>query len=198
MSFLSLFWGQFHGGSTNESSNVNDAMALQQDTAFQRLDTDLRHFITEIAEGHTDLAHLIQNQTEEIKEHVLDQHRETRNVISYKFEEQETKAISGTACQSFLESFWFHNINQRKSDVKASHPETYNWMFRGSNAAFEDQKFEYQPQDLGDSFEAWLGSQEPCYWISGKPGSGKSTLIKFLIDHPSTAHRYPTRIESRS
>jgi len=34
--------------------------------------------------------------------------------------------------------------------------------------------------NLGD----WLKSENDMYWISGKPGSGKSTLVKFLVDSP--------------
>ncbi|TLD19324.1 hypothetical protein PspLS_09775 [Pyricularia sp. CBS 133598] len=36
----------------------------------------------------------------------------------------------------------------------------------------------------GDNFVNWLGSDENMYWISGKPGSGKSSLVKFIL----TAH----------
>ncbi|KAI9167865.1 Dehydrogenase RED2 [Paramyrothecium foliicola] len=36
------------------------------------------------------------------------------------------------------------------------------------------------------TFVEWLRSDEPFFWIQGKPGSGKSTLIKFLINHEST------------
>ncbi|KAF5545951.1 hypothetical protein FMEXI_5867 [Fusarium mexicanum] len=32
-----------------------------------------------------------------------------------------------------------------------------------------------------DCFIDWLKSDQPVYWISGKPGSGKSTLMKFLV-----------------
>lgn len=35
--------------------------------------------------------------------------------------------------------------------------------------------------DLWDNFGDWLRSESKLYWISGKPGSGKSTLVKFLI-----------------
>ncbi|KAI6569838.1 hypothetical protein MCOR04_008234 [Pyricularia oryzae] len=35
-----------------------------------------------------------------------------------------------------------------------------------------------------DNFVNWLGSDEKMYWISGKPGSGKSSLVKFIL----TAH----------
>ena len=37
-------------------------------------------------------------------------------------------------------------------------------------------------QDLGD----WLRSDEPLFWIQGKPGSGKSTLVKSLTSHEAT------------
>lgn len=32
-----------------------------------------------------------------------------------------------------------------------------------------------------DNFQEWLLSESNTYWISGKPGSGKSTLVKFLV-----------------
>lgn len=37
-----------------------------------------------------------------------------------------------------------------------------------------------------DSFVDWLKSDLPVYWITGKPGSGKSTLMKFLISDSRT------------
>jgi hypothetical protein len=37
-----------------------------------------------------------------------------------------------------------------------------------------------------DSFKDWLMSEQPIYWVSGMPGSGKSTLMKFLLKHPKT------------
>src|SRR3569833_1005430 len=35
-------------------------------------------------------------------------------------------------------------------------------------------------------FEAWLKSGGGIYWIVGKPGSGKSTMMKYLSSHPRT------------
>ncbi|CVL03615.1 uncharacterized protein FMAN_15097 [Fusarium mangiferae] len=37
-----------------------------------------------------------------------------------------------------------------------------------------------------DSFSNWLKSDLPVYWISGKPGSGKSTLMKFIVSDSRT------------
>ena len=35
-------------------------------------------------------------------------------------------------------------------------------------------------------FSEWLESDQSVYWVSGKPGSGKSTLMKFLADNAET------------
>lgn len=52
------------------------------------------------------------------------------------------------------------------SEVKAA----FGWIF-------EDPK----PEDLPwDNFSKWLPSDEALYWITGKAGSGKSTLMKYL------------------
>jgi hypothetical protein len=38
-----------------------------------------------------------------------------------------------------------------------------------------------------DSFTDWLVSDKPCYWISGNPGSGKSTLMRYLLENHKTS-----------
>ena len=35
---------------------------------------------------------------------------------------------------------------------------------------------------------AWISSDQPLFWIRGKPGSGKSTLMRYMWGHPSLAH----------
>ena len=35
-------------------------------------------------------------------------------------------------------------------------------------------------------FSEWLRKDHGIYWVTGKPGSGKSTLIKFIVQHPKT------------
>ena len=44
--------------------------------------------------------------------------------------------------------------------------ETYNWIF--------------ETGELSCGLASWLASSEPVFWIQGKPGSGKSTLMNFL------------------
>ncbi|KAF4451006.1 hypothetical protein F53441_5953 [Fusarium austroafricanum] len=53
----------------------------------------------------------------------------------------------------------------------------------------DDSKFAglSQSQANWDGFTDWLLSDTPIYWISGNPGSGKSTLMKYLSEHPRTS-----------
>ncbi|KAI4236155.1 MAG: hypothetical protein LQ349_002726 [Xanthoria aureola] len=74
----------------------------------------------------------------------------------------------------FLRSLWFEEINTRMNDIADSHSQTLHWMFE-DNAT--------RPWD---SFCSWLQGNDRLYWINGKPGSGKSTLMKFLISSPRT------------
>nr|RBR01097.1 hypothetical protein FVER53263_10590 [Fusarium verticillioides] len=50
----------------------------------------------------------------------------------------------------------------------------------------EDSTPSHRQQRNWDSFVDWLKSDLPVYWITGKPGSGKSTLMKYLISDSRT------------
>jgi hypothetical protein len=53
----------------------------------------------------------------------------------------------------------------RHDDISEAHHKTYEWIF--------------ERQEIG--FTEWLSRGEGIFWIHGKPGSGKSTLMKFLL-----------------
>jgi hypothetical protein len=55
---------------------------------------------------------------------------------------------------------------------------TYEWIFTNPDAETETRPY--------DSFRAWLQGGRGIYWIAGKPGSGKSTLMKFIKNHKKT------------
>ncbi|UQC88775.1 uncharacterized protein CLUP02_14300 [Colletotrichum lupini] len=69
-----------------------------------------------------------------------------------------------------LQSLKFDQIKTRQEAIKKSHRDTFNWIFEEENTTFSQ----------------WLESENGFYWIRGKPGSGKSTLMKFLVSHQTT------------
>ncbi|KAL8989895.1 MAG: hypothetical protein Q9177_001318 [Variospora cf. flavescens] len=62
----------------------------------------------------------------------------------------------------------------RIAAVQTAYRATFDWLFNPNVVSFSD----------------WLGNDikhsQPLYWIQGKPGSGKSTLMKFAMMDPRT------------
>ncbi|KAL8855295.1 MAG: hypothetical protein Q9178_008059 [Gyalolechia marmorata] len=74
----------------------------------------------------------------------------------------------------FLESLWFSDMNLRTNDVSASYPGTFQWMFDTTT------------KKPWSSFTEWLKGNDHMYWVQGKAGSGKTTLMKFIANDPRT------------
>jgi AAA ATPase domain len=68
-------------------------------------------------------------------------------------------------------------MHDREEEVAEAHGKTFEWIFKQ-----ETEK------GINNQFKTWLTTNElgPIYWISGKPGSGKSTLMRFLFGHSNT------------
>lgn len=76
-----------------------------------------------------------------------------------------------------LASLYFSGLLDRIEHIPEAYQETFEWIF--------------DPPETGrwDSFADWLQDSDGnrIYWITGKPGSGKSTLMKYLFRHTRTA-----------
>ncbi|KAH6845538.1 hypothetical protein B0I37DRAFT_380479 [Chaetomium sp. MPI-CAGE-AT-0009] len=72
---------------------------------------------------------------------------------------------------AILDTLHFSQIKEREFSIAEAHRETFQWIFgeKGRN-----------------KFVRWLRQNDGIYWVAGKAGSGKSTLMKFLTDHPNT------------
>ena len=84
--------------------------------------------------------------------------------------------------QKILDSLHFRYIKVRQSDIPEAHAKTFNWIFGASGGSANDPPTHIR-------FTEWLSqkhNQQGIYWIAGKAGSGKSTLMKFLCNHERT------------
>jgi hypothetical protein len=109
-----------------------------------------------------------------------------------------------------LETLRFHGMEDRFGNIAEAHKRTFEWVFLDEEGAsrsdlnafdsYSDRKedgaekipeeqedgggFSKQPQ--GSNFIRWIHGDSGLYWVTGKPGSGKSTLMKFLHDDSRT------------
>lgn len=81
-----------------------------------------------------------------------------------------------------LRSLSFDSRPVRHSSITKASERTFEWAFK-----------EARPQgDNGpsavdtESFLTWLREDSGVFWVTGKPGSGKSTFMKFVADHTIT------------
>jgi hypothetical protein len=80
--------------------------------------------------------------------------------------------------QFLLHSLKYTAMQDRYEGIAKSHKETFTWIF-------EEPKEEQKPWS---SFIDWLKHGTAPYWITGKAGSGKSTLMKFISRNDETLH----------
>lgn len=90
-----------------------------------------------------------------------------------------------------LRSFQYTTLYDREQNIKDAHGKTFQWVFSGRG----------KKQHAYNNLQDWLQSPEQVYWITGKPGSGKTTLMKFITStlHDEIAFGYlPDKSSSKS
>ncbi|KAI3322456.1 hypothetical protein HD806DRAFT_523297 [Xylariaceae sp. AK1471] len=80
-------------------------------------------------------------------------------------------------------SSW-RDVNPRYNDVHEAHIATFEWIFEESPGCCP-KITELEPH-LKTTFVDWLRRGEGIFHVAGKPGSGKSTLMKFIFKHKNT------------
>ncbi|KAL9561987.1 hypothetical protein ACKAV7_013910 [Fusarium commune] len=217
----------------------SEAARLQQESAFQKLDTDVQSLVNQLAQGVTDVQNLVKHEHATIRSVVTRETTRAEVAINSHTNSQvlklRTTAETKRKCEVFLQSLKAPRMNQRYNDVMDSRDASFNQVFAtyedmidmyygdseesGHSRDDDDSEHDADAGDasgdsgdvdsesyesseaasyshyLGcidgiyrswDSFNMWLQSDEKLFYIQGKPGSGKSTLIKFILDQDQT------------
>ena len=97
-----------------------------------------------------------------------------------------------------LSTLWFPEMNDRENRIKEVTEETVEWIFFEPTSVREYEIYGFDPETAETNstardppnqptkFQEWLHSSQPMFWICGKPGSGKSSLMKYLIKNRRT------------
>ncbi|KAF2728839.1 hypothetical protein EJ04DRAFT_556507 [Polyplosphaeria fusca] len=79
----------------------------------------------------------------------------------------------------------FSEIEERQEAIAKAHQKTFEWVFQGDHRP-SDKERQAEQAAQWDNFIRWLHSDKHIYWITGKPGSGKSTLMKYISRNART------------
>lgn len=104
------------------------------------------------------------------------------NVPVPKVSEKPRLAPASLLYDFILENLAYKTMHDREEEVAEAHRSTFDWVFNQADTRGK------QSDCLEHELTAWLGTDElgPIYWITGKPGSGKSTFMRFLFQHDLT------------
>ncbi|KAJ0119786.1 small s protein [Diaporthe amygdali] len=168
-----------------------DLQALRESTRVQALDEDTQRLIhavsTDCEATRQELADRTETLNEKLdearwysdKQHqestslALHHHREQmnaiRNISNHPKHANEHVGVS-TVIQEVLNALWFSRMADRFDDIEPAHHQTFEWIYSGEI----DNKLSRR------TFMGWMAGESGVYWVSGRAGSGKSTLMKFL------------------
>jgi hypothetical protein len=172
------------------------AIASRPDSA---LDENARNIASALLEDRSLFQSTIESQTQiitdllqetqrtvinEFKRELKREFKRSRFLLGVLPKSASTEASSSTtevayktaAEDRILESLLFPSISKRYEGVIEAHANTYKWIF-----------LDPRPEDRPwSSFTDWLKNGNGIYWINGKAGSGKSTLMRYLYEHSLT------------
>jgi hypothetical protein len=91
--------------------------------------------------------------------------------LSSSFQMVKQQDMEMAKMEALLDGLQFPEMLRREEAIHDAHIHTFSWIFDEESSVFKD----------------WLENGTGIFWINGKAGSGKSTLMKFLNEHDKTS-----------
>lgn len=104
--------------------------------------------------------------------------QKTTRTFQTEYVEDISNTRLKTLTELFLKNLAFEEIEDREVRIHPACERTFEWIYS-------------DPSPTGkawSNFSRWLSHGDSIYWITGKPGSGKSTLMKFLFQDQRTSN----------
>lgn len=122
-------------------------------------------------------------QAKDMKASLQDTAASQQNVqiVLGKIETLSQQAAVAETSTKILKSLQFSRMHDRQSTIHERHQETFSWIF----------------EDSASPFKTWLAEGSGAFWVSGKAGSGKSTLMKYINHSPITTNLLRTWARAR-
>lgn len=182
------------------ASNKIDLLQVQQSRRFENLDETTQQIVRGLLDIRRTVAEDLNPRIQALTQILdrgevvitIDKTTEQRRVFSIKQAGEHAESVKDKElCKSVfdneqkvrkdvakevLKNLWYPTIKERFEEVSEAHQKTFNWVFQSHN--------ENTMNIQSSNFVKWLRHDGGLYWINGKAGSGKSTLMKYIYNDP--------------
>ncbi|KAK4937852.1 hypothetical protein LTR10_021573 [Elasticomyces elasticus] len=149
-------------------------LAGQHRQILDEFEDSQRKLASDILNGNTVVRDLLETLSDQGRAHVTQEHTLTRQHIDTQFASLAQRQAYQAGFDDFLASLHYPEITLRQDTISDAHRKTFEWIF--DRTSHEGRSW--------SNFAEWAHSNEQLYWVLGKPGSGKSTLMNFLVSDP--------------
>lgn len=158
-----------------------DLSDLRNSQGFQTLDDDVKALTEAMLQGQTSIKRAIYNldvaadeRHEQILAHLRNLSPAARPLLEEDINKKRRRieALVG----ELRDRLWFAAISRRHYAITAAHKKTFDWIFNGQKKTTESNT----------TLMEWMTVGSGLYWVNGRAGTGKSSLMRFLDDDPRT------------
>ena len=149
----------------------------QNDSYFDALRVSTLEILQTLKENHTMYMknkENAQSQQNVMASQIEQLHSELNRLIAIG----EPLEARSQKCIHIMESLQYKRMTARYEKIVKAHAKTFEWIYDESTLSQHGEPQHHLLQ--------WLESGDGLFWVSGKAGSGKSTLMKFITEHPKT------------
>lgn len=94
-----------------------------------------------------------------------------------QYEAARSELTAPQVSDKIISSLSYQGMTDRGERIVIPYPDTFNWLF-------DNEHVDHECAAHVKHFTSWLQTpQDQAFWITGKPASGKSTLMKFISTH---------------
>ncbi|KAL1867911.1 hypothetical protein Daus18300_006186 [Diaporthe australafricana] len=167
--------------------DLHNAEKLMQTCLLAQVWRELRFFIEQYRQGHRETSDLVSWESLKTREHVTRKAERTNKAVALVDDKVDDLVAVGRAQvdsqerKHFLQSLKYAGFNERRNQVRNAYEDSLKWVFLGDHDDDSDGFQKHISRIKWDSLSNWLSSDQTVYWISGKPGSGKTTLVKYIL-----------------
>lgn len=98
---------------------------------------------------------------------------------------EKQRELDDCADLAVVKHLRFETITTRHEEIVEAHRRTFSWIFKDPET-FRASGNRADNTRPWSNFVQWLQHGDKAYWINGKAGSGKSTLMRFIAENSET------------